>query len=148
MQPFITIVAVLFGSVLLGVIGALLAPTLASLVWFTIFGNSAILLQQQRGTLATQDPDTGQWSVDSTTALFQFLDAFPGALPLILSVLAMIVVVTFFVTSSDSGSLVIDMLASGGNTNTPVATRVYWSILEGVAAAVLLVVGGSVAWRS
>src|SRR5690606_22057781 len=62
-----------------------------------------------------------------------------------LSVVAMLVIVFFFVTSSDSGSLVLDMLASGGSTQTPVATRVYWAVLEGVAAAALLVVGGSVA---
>ena len=50
-------------------------------------------------------------------------------------------IVTFFVTSSDSGSLVIDMLASGGNTNPPIWSRVFWAVLEGAVAAALLIVG-------
>jgi choline/glycine/proline betaine transport protein len=119
------------------IFGTLLAPTVASLVWFTIFGGSAILVQRETGSLAVDGV------VDSTTSLFQFLDTFP--LATVLSFVAVIVIVFFFITSSDSGSLVIDMLASGGNTDTPVATRVYWSVLEGVAAAVLLVIGGSAA---
>lgn len=86
------------------------------------------------------DPKEG---VDSNTALFQFFDTLP--LTSILSVTAMAVVVFFFVASSDSGSLVIDMLASGGRVDTPVTTRVYWALLEGLAAAVLLVVGGDAA---
>ncbi|WP_036555155.1 BCCT family transporter [Nocardioides insulae] len=127
------------------VFGVLLAPTAASLVWFTIFGNSAIRLQSQDGSLTVEDPDTGEVTVDSTTSLFQFFESFPGGLPVVFSVVAMVVIVLFFVTSSDSGSLVIDMLASGGSTETPVVTRVYWAVLEGLAAAVLLVVGGDVA---
>ncbi|GAB3620768.1 BCCT family transporter [Glutamicibacter endophyticus] len=127
------------------IVGVLLAPTLASLLWFTIFGNSGILYQMQTGNMLSEDPTSGELVVNSTTALFQYFGSFPEAVAAILSVVAMFVVVFFFVTSSDSGSLVIDMLASGGSTNTPVATRVYWAVLEGVAAAVLLIVGGSVA---
>jgi choline/glycine/proline betaine transport protein len=59
--------------------------------------------------------------------------------------IAIVVVALFFITSSDSGSLVIDMLANGGRTDTPVVTRVYWAVLEGLAAAVLLIAGGSAA---
>lgn len=127
------------------VVGVLLAPTAASLVWFTIFGASGINLQRSQGTLATEDPVTGGLVIDSNIALFQLFESLPAGLTLVLSVVAMIVVALFFITSSDSGSLVIDMLASGGRTDTPVGTRVYWAILEGVAAAVLLVVGGNVA---
>lgn len=127
------------------VMGVLFAPTLVSVAWFTIFGDSAILRQQAEGDLLTANPDTGELAVDNTTALFQYLGTFPSFLPALLSVVSMIVIVFFFVTSSDSGSLVIDMLASGGNTDTPVVTRVYWAVLEGVAAAVLLVYGGSTA---
>jgi choline/glycine/proline betaine transport protein len=58
-------------------------------------------------------------------------------------VIAVAVIVFFFVTSSDSGSLVIDILSSGGDLEPPTATRVYWSLLEGVAAAVLLIIGGA-----
>ncbi|MDO8150299.1 BCCT family transporter [Isoptericola sp. b408] len=127
------------------VVGVLLAPTAASLLWFTIFGDSGILQQREQGNMLVEDPETGEMVVDSTTALFQFFETFPGVLPVLLSVVAMVVVVLFFVTSSDSGSLVIDMLASGGSTHTSTTTRVYWAVLEGLAAAVLLVVGGNVA---
>ena len=120
------------------ILGVLVAPTMVSLVWFTIFGDSAILFQREGTVNMVTDG-----AVDSTTALFAFFDAFPFAT--VLSVIAMIVVVFFFVTSSDSGSLVIDMLASGGSTDTPKSTRIYWAVPEGVAAAVLLVVGGSAA---
>lgn len=127
------------------VLGVILAPTVTSLLWFTIFGDSAILFQREGGGLTVADPATGVPVVDSNTALFAFFEQLPGGMSVLLSVVAMIVIVFFFVTSSDSGSLVIDMLASGGSTETPVVTRVYWAILEGIAAAVLLVVGGSVA---
>ena len=127
------------------IVGVLLAPTLVSLLWFTVLGDSAILRQREVGDLTATDPETGAVTVDSTTSLFQFLESFPGWLAVAMSVVAMIVIVFFFVTSSDSGSLVIDMLASGGNTDTPAATRVYWAVLEGVVAAVLLVFGGNAA---
>ncbi|GAA1177233.1 BCCT family transporter [Ornithinimicrobium humiphilum] len=127
------------------VLGVLLAPTLVSLLWFTVFGDSAILFQQEQGSLATPDPETGDLTVDSTTALFQFFESMPGGLTTVLSVIAIVVVILFFVTSSDSGSLVIDMLASGGSTSTSPVTRTYWAVLEGAAAAVLLVAGGDVA---
>ncbi|GAA4513626.1 BCCT family transporter [Brevibacterium yomogidense] len=118
------------------VLGVLLAPTAASLVWFTIFGESAMLFAHD-GRMDVSD------GVDNTTSLFEFFGTFPiGG---VLSVVGIIVVVFFFVTSSDSGSLVIDMLACGGKVETPKSTRVFWAVLEGVAAAVLLVVGGDVA---
>ncbi|MFT0847939.1 BCCT family transporter [Actinomycetaceae bacterium L2_0104] len=127
------------------VIGVLLAPTVVSLIWFTIFGDSSIIMQRDEGGLAMADPVTGELIVDSNIVLFQFFESFSPLLALILSVVAMIVVALFFVTSSDSGSLVIDMLACGGRTNTPVVTRVYWSVLEGAVAAILLIAGGAVA---
>ena len=127
------------------VLGAILAPTFTSLLWFTVFGDSAIFFQREQGGLAVEDPATGVATVDVDTTLFAFFEYLPGGMSVVLSVVAMTVIVFFFVTSSDSGSLVLDMLASGGSTQTPVATRVYWAVLEGVAAAALLVVGGSVA---
>ncbi len=72
--------------------------------------------------------------------LFAMLDGLPIAT--ISSVAATLVIITFFVTSSDSGSLVIDMLASGGNPNPPVGQRVFWALSEGAVAAVLLLAGG------
>jgi choline/glycine/proline betaine transport protein len=127
------------------VVGVLVAPTLVSLVWFTIFGDSAIWYQERTGALAPQDPETGERVIDTTTALFQFLESMPWVLPTIMSVVAIVVITLFFITSADSGSLVIDILAAGGSTETSPWTRAYWAVLEGAAAAVLLVVGGSVA---
>ena len=127
------------------VTAVILAPTATSLLWFTVFGDSAIFFQREQGSLAVEDPATGELSVDSNTALFAFFEYLPGGMSTVLGVIAIIVIIFFFVTSSDSGSLVIDMLASGGSTETPTATRVYWSVLEGAAAAALLIVGGSVA---
>ncbi|WP_210432791.1 BCCT family transporter [Rhodococcus sp. DMU1] len=118
------------------VFGVLLAPTLVASLWFTIFGNAGILRQRNDGDMLAADG-----TVDTNTSLFVLLDGLP--LSVLTSLLAIVVVVFFFVTSSDSGSLVIDILSTGGNLETPKITRVYWSVLEGVAAAVLLIVGGS-----
>ncbi len=118
------------------VFGVLLAPTLIGSLWFTIFGGSGIFRQRSDGDMTGADG-----SVDTNTTLFSLLDGLP--LATVTSVLAIVVVVFFFVTSSDSGSLVIDILSTGGALETPKVTRVYWSILEGVAAAVLLLVGGA-----
>ncbi|QBJ98772.1 BCCT family transporter [Rhodococcus sp. ABRD24] len=118
------------------VFGVLLAPTLVGSLWFTIFGGSGILRQRNDGDMLGADG-----AVDTNTSLFSLL----GGLPLgtITSVLAIAIVVFFFVTSADSGSLVIDILSTGGDMGTPVVTRVYWAVLQGVVAAVLLLVGGS-----
>ena len=117
------------------VAGVLLVPTVIGSLWFTVFGDSAILRQRNHGDMLVDG------AVDTNTSLFQLL----GGLPLatVSSVLAIFVIVFFFVTSSDSGSLVIDILSSGGELEPPVATRVYWSFLEGIAAAILLIVGGA-----
>ncbi|MBB3039176.1 BCCT family transporter [Hoyosella altamirensis] len=117
------------------VIGVLVAPTLVSSVWFTVFGDSAILRQREAGDVAPGE------AVSASTALFSFLDTLP--LATITSIVAICVVVFFFVTSSDSGSLVVDILATGGAIETSKITRVYWAVLEGAAAAILLIVGGS-----
>jgi choline/glycine/proline betaine transport protein len=117
------------------VFGVLLTPTLIGAAWFTIFGDSAIIRQLTEGDLLVDG------EVNVNTSLFQLLEGFPFAT--VTSVLAIIIIVFFFVTSSDSGSLVIDILASGGATETPRLTRVMWSVLEGAVAAVLLLVGGT-----
>lgn len=118
------------------VFGVLLAPTVIGSLWFTFFGDAAILRQREQGDMLLPDGTVG-----TDTSLFQLLDGFP--LATFTSVLAILVVVFFFVTSSDSGSLVIDILSSGGNLETPKITRVFWTVLEGVAAAVLLLIGGA-----
>jgi choline/glycine/proline betaine transport protein len=113
----------------------LLVPTVIASLWFTIFGDSAVLRQRNTGDMLIDG------SVDTNTSLFQLLDGLPIAV--ITSLLAVVVIVFFFVTSADSGSLVIDILSAGGDLDPPKLTRVYWAVLEGVAAAVLLLIGGA-----
>ncbi|MCH9815760.1 MAG: BCCT family transporter [Actinomycetia bacterium] len=120
------------------VFGVLLAPTLVASIWFTVFGESAIIRQLTVGDLVGPGG-----TVDTNLSLFLLLETMP--LTTLTSILAVLVIGLFFITSSDSGSLVIDMLAHGGSTNTPRLTRIYWSLLEGVAAGVLLIAGGSAA---
>lgn len=116
--------------------GVLLVPTGFTLAWMTVFGNSAIdmILNQNMTGLADIV------SADSSLALFNFLERFP--LSSVLSLVAVAMVVLFFVTSADSGSLVIDMLASGGKLNTPVWQRIFWASSTGVVAIALLINGG------
>ncbi|MCI2265257.1 BCCT family transporter [Sediminivirga luteola] len=120
------------------VAGVLIAPTLVGTIWFTVFGDSGILRQRQEGDMLVDG------EVDANTSLFQLLGTLPvaGFVVTVTSVVAMLVIVFFFVTSSDSGSLVIDVLATGGDVETPRLTRLYWALLQGVAAALLLLVGG------
>ena len=115
------------------VTGVLLVPTLVTFLWFSVMGGSAIYREMfGAGGLIGEDG-----AVSTDAALFQFLEGLPASG--LLSVIAMILVVVFFVTSSDSGSYVVDMLASGGNPTPPVWSRVFWAVLEGVVAATLLV---------
>ncbi|MDQ0316145.1 BCCT family transporter [Amorphus orientalis] len=119
------------------VAGCLLAPTGASIVWFTIFGGSAIkYIRDGNGAEALIDAGTND-------ALFVLLEQLPMASVWItvLAALGIVVVAIFFATSSDSGSLVVDMLTNGGDPNPIWQQRMFWAILEGVVAAVLLVAG-------
>jgi choline/glycine/proline betaine transport protein len=124
------------------VAGVLLVPTGFSFLWMTVFGNTAMALDmgEAAGAIAAAV------QADLSTALFQFLTYLPGAG--ITSALAVALVVVFFVTSADSGSLVIDTIASGGADDTPLWQRIYWCSLEGVAAALLLLAGGLTALQA
>lgn len=114
------------------VIGVLLVPTLVTFLWFSVLGGSALYREMfGGGGLVGAD---GQ--VDQTAALFQLLDGFPGGT--VLAGLAVILVIIFFVTSSDSASFVVDMISHGGDPNPPVWSRVFWALLEGAIAAVVL----------
>lgn len=89
--------------------------------------------------------------VDSVTnnmpiTLFKFFEFYP--MSGLLSVLGLLLIVTFFVSSSNSGSLVIDTLASGGMAEPPVWQRVYWAVLEGVVVSALLIAGGIAALQT
>ena len=83
---------------------------------------------------------TGAVKANIATAIFVLLDNFP--LSTLLSIVAMILTSVFFVTSSDSGSLVVDHLTSGGKLDSPVPQRIFWAVMEGVLAITLLVGGG------
>jgi len=118
------------------IIGVMLIPTVFTLFWMTIFGNSAIDLVHNQGVVALGD----MVSKDSSVALFIFLENFP--LASVLSFFSVLMIVIFFVTSCDSGAMVVDMLCSHGSNNTPLWQRVYWAVGIGIVAAVLLLVGG------
>ena len=79
-------------------------------------------------------------------ALFRMLEALP--LAGVTSTIGIVLVIVFFVTSSDSGSLVIDTITAGGKVDAPVAQRVFWCAFEGIVAITLLVSGGLVALQT
>ncbi len=119
------------------VLGVILIPTLLSFIWMSVFGGSSIYLQShgvEDIVAAVKD--------DVATAMFVLLNQFP--LAELLSLVAIVLVTVFFVTSSDSGSLVVDHLTSGGKLDSPTPQRVFWAVMEGVVAAVLLMGGGLV----
>ena len=118
------------------VVGVLLVPVGFTFIWMSFFGNAAIHLD-----MGIADGAIGRAVAENVPlALFRFLEMLP--LASVSSVVATILVVTFFVTSSDSGSLVIDIMASGGTGTSPVWQRTFWAITEGIVAAVLLLAGG------
>jgi choline/glycine/proline betaine transport protein len=117
------------------VLGVLIVPTVVTFLWMSGFGGSALYLET--GGMAEI---ASAVEADQTTSLFVLLNEFP--LGTITSFLAILLVLSFFVTSSDSGSLVIDGLTSGGKLNSPVGQRIFWATTEGFVAAVLLIGGG------
>ncbi len=117
-------------------IGVLFVPSGITFLWMTAFGNTAIDAVMNHGATYLSDAV----SSDVSVALFKFFEYLPFSN--ILSIIAVFLVVTFFVTSSDSGSLVIDNLTSGGDNSAPVWQRIFWAILQGVVASVLLIAGG------
>jgi choline/glycine/proline betaine transport protein len=119
----------------------LVVPTLVTFSWMTVFGDSAIYIERyMSGGMAKAVQE------NIPVSLFVFLESFP--LNSITSILAMAVVIFFFVTSSDSGSMVIDIITAGGNPDPPKPQRLFWAILEGVVAAILLLGGGMVALQT
>jgi choline/glycine/proline betaine transport protein len=118
------------------VVGVLLVPMGFTFAWMTFFGDTALHMLMQQGITGLADAV----AADTSVALFQFFEHLP--LSSITSLLATVLVITFFVTSSDSGSLVVDMLTSGGAEDSPLWQRLFWAVLEGVVAAVLLLAGG------
>ncbi|HCA24190.1 MAG TPA: BCCT transporter [Pseudomonas sp.] len=120
-------------------IAVLLVPSLVSVLWMTAFGGTAIGQFVADGFTGVQD-----------AALELKLFVMLGELPLtaITSFVGIVLVIVFFVTSSDSGSLVIDTITAGGKVNAPVPQRVFWVIGEGVVAIALLLGGGLAALQA
>ncbi|MGW5878943.1 BCCT family transporter [Nocardiopsis terrae] len=119
------------------ILGALFAPVVVSLLWFGVFGGSG-LYYELFGEGGFNDGDEAQ-------AAYHLLDALPlaPAVTVIASVLLILVVTIFFVTSSDSGSLVVDTLTNGGDTKPLRLQRAFWAVSEGGVTLILLVLGGT-----
>jgi len=117
------------------ILGVLIVPSLLTFFWMSVFGGSALFLElNDIGNIA------GAVNENFSTALFVMLDEFPWTF--VTSVIGVLLVTSFFVTSSDSGSLVIDSITSGGKLDAPVGQRIFWAVSEGAVAAALLVGGG------
>ncbi|MGY6548887.1 MAG: BCCT family transporter [Roseinatronobacter sp.] len=120
-------------------IAVLIVPTLISVLWMTALGGTAI-------GQVVNDSFTGVQDAVLELQLFEMLSQLP--LAAITSFIGITLVLVFFITSSDSGSLVIDTIAAGGKINAPVVQRVFWAIVEGLVAIALLLGGGLVALQA
>ena len=121
--------------------GVLLVPVVFSFAWFAAMGGAALSFELNEETAGAI---SGQvFEVGGETAMFAMFDLMPATT--ILSLLAIFLVVTFFVTSADSGSLVLEHLSTGGKHETPPAGRVFWASASGLVAATLLIAGGEAA---
>ena len=110
----------------------LLIPSIASVLWMTAFGGTAISLVDAGNTAVTE--------AALELKLFAMLAELPVAE--ISSFIGIVLVIVFFVTSSDSGSLVIDTITAGGKVDAPVPQRIFWAVFEGLVAIALLLGGG------
>jgi len=116
------------------IICVVFVPTVVSIFWMAVFGGTAI-------EQVIADPEAAVKGTDLELKLFVMLEQLP--LAWLTSILGIVLVIVFFVTSSDSGSLVIDTITAGGKTDAPVSQRVFWATFEGLVAAALLLVGGA-----
>ncbi len=121
------------------IICVLLIPSLVSVLWMTSFGGTAISQMANDGVTAVADAGL-------PLKLFEMLKLLP--LTEITSFIGIVLVIVFFVTSSDSGSLVIDTITAGGKINAPVSQRVFWATFEGLVAIALLLGGGLAALQA
>jgi choline/glycine/proline betaine transport protein len=119
---------------------ALLVPTLGGFIWFSAFGATTLEVHAAGGDIAEVVRD------NEAMALFAVLETLP--FHELTWAAATLLVIVFFVTSSDSGSLVDDMVTSGGHPNPPRVQRLFWALAEGAVAATLLWAGGLQALRS
>lgn len=118
------------------VVGVMVVPTIFTFLWFSVFGDTALHMIMTDG----YHHIIQEVQNNNAIALFKLFERLP--MTSIISFITVILIITFFVTSSDSGSLVIDSLASGGVQETPIWQRTFWVATEGVVASVLLLAGG------
>ena len=117
------------------VLSVLIVPTLLTFLWITAFGGSALSLELTEASGIAADIKQ-----NVATSIYHLFEHFP--LAEVTNFAAIVLVISFFVTSSDSGSLVVDAFTSGGKLRSPVTQRVFWASMEGAVAAILLVGGG------
>ncbi len=122
------------------ILSVMLAPTLVTIVWMTIFGQTGLSqYNNQIGGLAGG-------VTDASLTLFQMLENLP--LGAITSLIAVVLVMVFFVTSSDSGSLVVDTITAGGKLEASIYQRIFWAVAQGLIAIALLYGGGAQALKT
>jgi BCCT family betaine/carnitine transporter len=118
------------------VTAVLFVPTMVTVVWMSVFGGMAIdQVINQVGELGAKG------LTDVSLAMFQMFDVLPYGK--MLSLIGVVLVLVFFITSSDSGSLVIDSITAGGKVDAPVPQRIFWAAIEGAIAIALLWIGGT-----
>src|SRR5699024_5051059 len=116
--------------------GALFIPVLCSFFWFAVLGGSALDMIQNQGKTALANSVVA----DVTAALFDFISYFP--LSGIISIVGMVLIFIFFITSADSAIFVMGMMSENGNQNPRTFTKLTWGVIIALVSAVLLVTGG------
>ncbi len=116
--------------------GAIFIPVLGSFFWFAVMGGSAIDLIENHGKTALATAVTS----DVTSAIFKFFEYFP--MSVFLSILAMVLVLIFFITSADSAIFVLGMISDNGNPNPAQTTKIIWGVIIAAVSAVLIMTGG------
>ena len=123
------------------ILGVVLVPSLLTFLWMSVFGGSALYFE-----LLGDHSITSAVNENVATAIFKLLEKYPFVT--ISSGLAILLTTSFFVTSSDSGSMVVDTLTSGGRHDAPRIQKIFWAAMEGATASVLLLYGGLTALQS
>ncbi len=124
------------------VMGVLIVPTLLGILWFAVLGGSALKLEMDTPGSMTDADGT----VNIEGALFQLFQHLPGTL--VLTIGALVLIAIFFITSADSGALVMGMLASGGNPEPTRPVRALFTFVTAILAIALLIAGGLVALQT
>jgi len=130
------------------IVAVLVVPSMLSFFWLSVFGGTAFSVDAAMGgglfDLAQENIAGAMFEMIANLDI-AFLR---GAFVIILSTIATVLVIFFFITSSDSGSIVVNAITSGGKTDTKARQRVFWAAMEGLIAAVLLVIGGEQALQA